>query len=224
MANHLLTLNTAAIASGMPLFLCAVFFQVVVAMLLDLAGNLLLTRKGFDYDGFLMEKYIRLPYKTLQTMEAGAFMERLYEDSAKFCFNQVALCTNPFSIGVSIAVFCGVMADGECPVLFALLIVLLAAIPAYRAAHIGKRQTQLKKEVSEYSDKRRQMEQELFDVGEFARSFSLEDFFVGRLHCLFSSFMQKTGTIRFRMDALTEVLDYLCTYGVQAVVILVVRF
>ncbi|MDO5423085.1 MAG: ABC transporter ATP-binding protein [Eubacteriales bacterium] len=221
MANCLLTLDSKAIASGMSAFLCAVFFQVVVAALFNLALNLLLTRQGFAYDSFLMGKFIRLPLTVSLTADAGSVMERLEEDSAAFCWNQMTLCAYPGAVLLCFAVFGYAMVRNDCPVNFALTIVFLAALPVIRAARIGKRQTALKKQVSENQETRKQLEQELFDARDFAKSYSLEDYFIGRSRNLFRNFLKETGTAQNRMDAKTEVLDFLCSSGVQFGAVLV---
>lgn len=221
MANHLLALDKAAIAKGMPFFLGAVLFQVVVAALFNLSLNLLLTKQGFAYDGFLMEKFIRLPLKTVLTADAGAVMERLEEDSAAFCWNQMILYAYPGAITVCAVVFFCSMAANNCHVIFAMTVVLLASLPIIRAACIGRRQTGLKKQASEYNETRKQMEQELFDAKEFARSFSLDGYFVRRLRCRFEDFLRRSGRAQYRMEAGTEVLNFLCNYGVQLGTVLV---
>ncbi len=213
MANHLLTLDSGAIAKGMPAFLCAVFFQVFVAPECELALNLLLTKQGFAYDGFLMEKFIRLPLRVVQTTDAGCVMERLEEDASAFCWNQMTLYAYPAAVLLCAASFGWSMVRNH--IVFTLAIVLLAALPVIRAGHIGKRQTELKKQVSEQNEARKQMEQELFDARDFAKSFSLDGFFIGRLRKQFAEFLEKTGREQDRMDAQTETLDFLCSYGVQ---------
>lgn len=221
MANHLLILDGEAISAGMPAFLCAVFFQVVVAALFNLRLNLLLTKQGFAYDGFLMEKFIRLPLHIVQTTDAGSVMERLEEDSAAFCWNQMILHAYPGAILLCFAVFGFAMVQNGCHIIFTLTIVILAALPVIRAARIGKHQTQLKKQVSENNDARKQMEQELFDARDFSKSYSLDGFFIGRLREQFEVFLKKSGAAQYRMEAKTEVLDFLCSYGVQLCAVLV---
>lgn len=221
MANYLMSLDGEAIAAGFPLFLCAVIFQVVVAALLNLALNLLLTKQGFAYDGFLMEKFIRLPLHIVETTDAGSVMERLEEDSAAFCWNQMTLHAYPGAILMYFVVFGYAMIQNDCHIVFALTIILLAALPIIRSMFIGKRQTELKKKVSENNDVRKQMEQELFVAKDFSRSCSLEGFFIGRLRNQFNIFVKHVGMAQYRMDAKTELLDFLCNYGVQVGAVLV---
>lgn len=215
MTNHLLNLNTVAILSSMPSFLCAVVFQVVVVSIFNLVLNLLLTKQGFAYDSYLMEKFIHLPLSTVQTVDAGSVMERLEEDSAAFCWNQMTVCAYPCAIIVFASVLGYILFDNDCHIIFALTIVLLAALPIFRTAYIGKAQTILKKKNSEYNDARKQMEQELFNARDFAQSYSLHNYFINRLDLLFHSFLNKIGLTQYRMNAKTETLDFLCNYGVQ---------
>lgn len=221
MANHLLTLNKTGIASCLPSFLCAVFFQVVVVCLFRLMLNLLLTKQGFDYESSLMERFIHLPLTNLETTDAGAVMERLEEDSAAFCWNQMTLLSYPGAILVYGVVFLWGAVFNQCPALFAFTILALGAVPVIRAARNGKRQTELKKETSEFNERRKQMELELFDGRDFAASYSLEGFFTGRLEALFHSFLKKTGVAQNRMNGVTEILDFLCDYGAKLAAILI---
>lgn len=214
MANHLLNLDETAISEGMPAFLCAVFFQVVVAALCNLKLNLLLTKQGFAYDGFLMEKFIRLPLSVLQTTDVGSVMERLETDSAAFCWNQMILHAYPGAILLCFAVYGYAILQNGCHLLFALTIVMLAALPVVRAAQISRPQTQLKKQLSANQDSRKQMEQELFEARDFSKSYSLDNFFIHRLREEFDLFLTKTGSALYRMEAKTEQLDFLCSYGV----------
>ncbi len=221
MANHLLTGNRQGILAGLPGFFCAVFFQVVVVSLFRLEHNLLLTKQGFSYDSFLMERFIRLPLTVADTTDADAVMERLEEDSAGFCWNQITLLAYPAAIVLYGVIFTYVMVSSHCHVLFAVTVLVMAALPVLRAVRTGKRQTELKKETSEYNERRKQMEQELFDGRNLAVGFSLEKFFTGRLDRLFEGFLQKTGKAQPRMNGKTEILGFLCDYGAKLAAILI---
>lgn len=215
MANHLLTLDAGAILAGMPGFACAVFFQVAGAALFNLALNLLLTKQGFAYDAFLMEKFIRLPLETIKTTSAGAVMERLEEDSAAFCWNQMVLCAYPAAIGVCFGVFGFLLIQNRLPMLYAMTIVFLAALPIIRASLTGRARAELNRLISEYQGERKQLEQELYDGASFARCYGLDGFFIGRLRNRFQRYLSGLGLKLCRLDAKSEMLDYFCTYGVQ---------
>ena len=224
MASALLALDKAAILTRLPAFVCAVLVQVAGTAGTELALNLLLTKQGFAYDSFLMDKFIHLPLLQIQRVEAGAVMERLEEDAAAFCWNQMTLCAYPavaavFGAGVIAALF-----RSGCPVIFALTIFVLAALPLARTACMAGIRTRLKKEASEYSEDRKQLEQELFGARDFAKSYSLHGFFVSRLEKRFRAFLQKTGKAQCRVDALVEALDFLSGQGSRLCVVLVGAF
>lgn len=224
MTSRLLELDTPAILAGLPAFLSAVFVQVVIVAVFRLRLNLLLTRQGFAYDSFLMEKLIHLPMIHVETMEAGAVMERLEEDAAAFCWNQMTLCAYPAVASAFALVLMLSFWQNGCPILFVLTILAMAALPIIRTAYIAKEKAKLKKEISEYNEGRRQMEQELFQARDLAKSFSLHNYFTGRLERHFERFLQKTGKRQYRLDAKTAALDFLCTYGTQLCTILVGAF
>ena len=221
MANHLLTLNGGAIISGMPGFLCAVFFQVIGVALFSLSLNLLLTKQGFAYDAFLMEKFIHLPLETVQTKSSGAVMERLEEDSAAFCWNQMVLCAYPGAIAICAVVFVLLIVREKFPILFVLTILFLAALPIFRAKLVGETRAELTRQISEYQGDRNQLEQELYDATAFSRCYGQDDFFITRLSKRFWTYLNLCGKQLYRLDAKSEILDYLCSYGVQIGAILV---
>lgn len=221
MANHLLTLNREAIQEGLPGFICAVCFQVVGVALFNLSLNLLLTKQGFAYDAFLMEKFIRLPLETIQTTSSGAVMERLEEDSAAFCWNQMVLRAYPGAIAICAVVFVQMIVWEKCPMLFVLTILFLGALPIFRAKLVGETRAELTRQISEYQGDRKQLEQELYDAAAFSRCYGLDDFFVIRLSKRFRAYLNQCGRMLFQLDAKSEILDYLCSYGVQIGAILV---
>lgn len=221
MANHLLTLNRDAIAEGLPGFLWAVFFQVIGVALFNLSLNLLLTKQGFAYDAFLMEKFIHLPLETIQTASSGAVMERLEEDSAAFCWSQMVLCAYPGAIAICVGVFVHIILQEQFPVLFVVTILLFAALPIFRAKLVGKTRAELTRQISEYQGDRKQLEQELFDSASFSQCFGLDRFFVGRLADCFQTYLNRCGKQLYQLDAKSEILDYLCSHSVQIGTILV---
>lgn len=221
MANHLLTMNSEAIIAGLPGFLCAVFFQVIGVALFNLSLNLLLTKQGFAYDAFLMEKFIRLPLEIIQTTSSGAVMERLEEDSAAFCWNQMVLYAYPGAIAICAGVFAQLIVREKFPMLFVLTILILAALPIFRAKLVGEARAELTRQISEYQGDRKQLEQELYDAAAFSRCYGLDDYFITRLRKRFRAYLNLCGKQLYRLDAKSEILDYLCSYGVQIGTILV---
>lgn len=221
MANHLLTLNGDAIQAGLPGFVCAVFFQVGGVAVFNLSLNLLLTKQGFAYDAFLMEKFIHLPLETIQTTSSGAVMERLEEDSAAFCWNQMVLCAYPGAIAICAGVFVHIILRERFPMLFVMTILFFAALPVFRAKLVGQTRAELTRQISEYQGDRKQLEQELYDASSFSRCFGLDRFFVGRLGKRFQTYLNRCGRMLYQLDAKSELLDYLCSHGVQIGTILV---
>ena len=224
MSDSLLRLDTPAILSALPPFLFAVSLQVLLVPGWKLVLNLLLTKQGFSYDAFLMNKFIRLPLSSVEKVEAGALMERLEEDSAALCWNQMVICAYPGAIGVFACVLGYLLFAGNKNILFSLGIVLFSALPVVYTIYIGKVQARLKKMASEYQDSRKQMEQELLQGKDFSKIYHLHPYFTGRLDRLFQSFLEKNGKMQYRISAKTQVLGYLCDYGSHLSVILLGAF
>ena len=224
MSDCLLRLDTPAILSALPPFLCAVFLQVLLVPAWKLVLNLLLTKQGFAYDAFLMNKFIRLPLSWVEKVEVGALMERLEEDSAALCWNQMVLYAYPGAIGVFVCTLGYLLFTGNIHILFSLGIVLFSALPVVYTIYIGKVQARLKKMASEYQDSRKQMEQELLEGRDFSKCYRLHPYFTERLDQLFQSFLETNGKMQYRISAKTQVLGYLCDYGSHLAVILLGAF
>ncbi len=221
MTNELLNLNWPGISIALPLFLLAVILQVFGQTMARYTRNIYLTKNGFDYDGFLIRKLIRIPVAASSSEDAGDVMARFEDDSADFVWNQMVLYSYPGAILLSFGVFVSMMITTKTHILFVGTIVALALLPVLRAAWVGKIQTMLKKEASEYKGQQNQMEQELYDAKDLAQNFTLQPFFVDRLSKLFQTFMKKTGIRQNRMEAANLVLDFFCSYGVQVGALLV---
>lgn len=213
MTNDLIHLDKAKLLGALPSFLCAVLVQVVLVSVFQLFLNLLLTRQGFAYDSYLMNRFIHLPLSTSKTVDAGSVMERLEEDSSAFCWNQMTVCVYPFVLLVYASVLGYLLFTNGCPAAFALTILVSAACPIFRSLYIGKAQASHKKKASEYQGSRKQMEQELFEARDFAQCNCLQSYFTGRLDELFHSYLQKSGAAQYRMNAKSELLDFICRYA-----------
>lgn len=216
LADRLLALDLAALSGRLPTVLAALAIQVGAVALAQLVLNLLLTRFGFAYDAFLMEKYIRLPLSVSQTADAGEVMERLEEDSSDICWNQATLLSYPWVIVLYAGVFAWAMAKSGSGGWFAMTVLALAALPVLRAAWTGKRQAQLEEAVSGYQEGRKQRQQELYSARFFSKSFGLENCLVEREQRAFSDAWAQILKPQIRMEGRKAALDYLCGYGVTA--------
>lgn len=221
MANNLLYMNKSAIFETLPIFLIAVLLQVFGETIAHYILNIQLTQKGFAYDCFLMDRLIRLPISALQSENAGAVMTRFEEDSADFVWNQMVIYSFPSAILINVVIFVFMMIQSKTHILFAVTIVIFAAMPAFRASYVGKLQMRLKKESAVYREHQNQMEQELYNARDFACNYFLGKFFIGRLQTLFENFLNQTGKIKRHVEAKNQVLDFLCEYGVSLGALLV---
>lgn len=224
MADSLLTLDQAAISGQLPFFFLALLLNVLVVPFLKLWENLLLTRKGFAYDSFLMGRLIRKPLADIETIDSGAVTERLLEDSAGYGFLQLWLYSRPVILlgysGVLLYLIVGRGYDG----FFCLLLTALAGVKLLRASLRGKKKAELKRKTSEFVENRRTRQEELGTARDFLHGFGLNGFMLSRFRELFSGFEQGTGREKSQFEAWEAVLDFLCEYGVQLPAVLAGAF
>lgn len=220
MTNFLLNLDVIAIKERLPAFLVAVFLEVFAISIFELQLNLTLTKKGFEYDSFLMNKFIHLPLSAIENTDAGSVMQNLEEDSADFNFNQINIWAYPFVISIWTLFFIYLLHKNHTPLLFTAAIMIPSVLPVIRASYVGKKQAELKKQKAEYDEKRKHMELELFECRDFAHCCSLSDFFTGRLQKAFKNYWTESGKIYYTLKSKEQILDFLCDYGAQITAIL----
>ena len=179
------------------------------------------TLKAYGTERWFMARYRQL---NRAIVDSGKRAEKT-GTVENIVFNAVDSLLNYGSyLVVGLFILCGKAELSRAPYLIVLTIFVLAALPLARAACMAGIRTRLKKEALEYSEDRKQLEQELFDARDFAKSYSLHGFFVSRLEKRFRAFLQKTGQAQCRVDALVEALDFLSGQGSRLCVVLVGTF
>ena len=217
MADYLLRLDTAAIGRQLPYFLLAMALAVVVAPLVDLGENLRLTRDGFAYDNFLMERMLRLPVSRLQTLEKGTAIERLTNDSPALMYNQLMLHTRPLVLLGYGGVIAYLFTQNQTHILYFLAVFGVSSLPVFRAVQIGKRRAAMKGQTAQYTEARRTLEQELLAAKELSWGFPFPQLLTGRIRNCHHRYMETTGKAQCRLNALEAMLDFLCNHGAQIV-------
>ena len=217
MADYLLRLDTAAIGRQLPYFLLAMALAVVVAPLADLGENLRLTRDGFAYDNFLMERMLRLPVSRLQTLEKGTAIERLTNDSPALMYNQLMLHTRPLVLLGYGGVIAYLFTQNQTHILYFLAVFGVSSLPVFRAVQIGKRRAAMKGQTAQYTEARRTLEQELLAAKELSWGFPFPQLLTGRIRNCHHRYMETTGKAQCRLNALEAMLDFLCNHGAQIV-------
>lgn len=131
------------------------------------------TLKAYGMERWFMARYRQL---NRAIMDSGKRAEKT-GTVENIVFNAVDSLLNYGSyLVVGLFIFCGKAELSRAPYLIVLTIFVLAALPLARAACMAGIRTRLKKEASEYSEDRKQLEQELFGARDFAKSYSLHGF------------------------------------------------
>lgn len=207
MADAMLSLNIAQIKNYLPSFLLSIVLVIIAAPLFMFYENILLTKKGFSYDSFLMGKMIRKDLRAIEQSDLGAVIERLEEDSAALCWNTVMLLSRPFVIiGYFITLFCLMVSRSDRSVFF-ILIALIPMIPVIKILIIGKKKAEYRNKGFENDENRRGIEERIVPSANFLSSWKLTSFYAEKLNALFNSYMERTGRGKIKFETQSESLD-----------------
>ena len=219
MTDALLAMDLESIGERIPLFLLAVCLQVIVLQLVTLQENLLLTQKGMEYDEYLLGRYLRRPLEATESVEGATLVHRLDVDAVNYYFNQIQKWTRPATFLVYILFLIGMMVSVDFSIVYMGSALLLGAVPAIRSRLISQRIVRAEREKNEYEEERRIEEYQLFAARDFLTGYRLEDFYIGRMRQSFAQFLRGTGRELYEKEALDQVMNYVCNYGIQAVLI-----
>lgn len=217
MADYLLHLDQAGILEHLPWFLLALGINLLAVPMLRLAENLLLTKEGLAYDGFLMKRYLHLPVAEAKRYEASTIVSRLEADSVEYYFNLIYLWTRPFVILLYGSSVVFLMVSQHYPPLFAAALLCTALLPVLYANLTGKRIARLQAAQLQYQEEKREKEHTLYAARDFLRIYGINTLPMKWLEGAFQAYMDGTGKEQCRMDALDSILRILCGYGVQIV-------
>ncbi len=219
MADYLLNLDRIGIFRHMPWFLLALIINFLAVPLLQLVENLLLTREGLAYDGFLMERYLRLPLAEANRYEASTVVSRLEEDSVEYYFNLIYLWTRPFVILLYGSAVLILIISQRYPAPFAAALICTALLPVLYANLTGRRSARLRAAQLQYQEEKREKEHTLYGGRDFFRIYGLRALPMEWLERTFQAYMGGSGEEKCRLDAWESVLRNLSSYGVQIVTV-----
>lgn len=140
MGKQLLNGNHAAILSQIIPFLYSVTLIAFVTPFAGYIQNMFLTKYGFAYDTFLVERFIRMPALYAQKRELGELMERLEEDSAVYCFYQVMKRGSPLVMFLYLVLLFALALKMKYSLVYTIIIFIRAAIPLVWANYAGKKE------------------------------------------------------------------------------------
>lgn len=219
MADHLLQLHLPGILNTLPYFLLALLITVLGEPLATLWLYLHMANQAFAYDVALISRFIRKPLRDIQQVEYGEVMQRFDGDLGDFCWNTVFLFSLPFVLAAYAAVIVWTLAHNGSPLLFALTLVALPALPVLKAHRFGAQKAQLQREMSEYNEQRRNAESDIVPSRDFLRHYGLAGMMQGVLHRLYDAYLQQSGKKKRAFDSRETMLDFLLQHGVPAAVL-----
>ena len=220
MSDSLLALDREAIMAQLPRFGTAMLLDVLLTPLLQMEENILLTKIGFGYDAFLIDKFFEKRLIDIENSDSGAVMERLEIDSAAFAFDHIWLFTRPVILAGYVAVIVYMVLSEGYHLVYCGILAVLSGLRLLLTILRAKKKQTLKRKTLEYEENRRAMQQELGSIRDFAASFSLSSFEIARFSGLFHSYRRTDGQEKIGFEAVDTLLDFLCGYGVQFISVL----
>ena len=220
MSDSLLALDREAIMAQLPRFGTAMLLDVLLTPLLQMEENVLLTKIGFGYDVFLVNRFFEKRLIDIENSDSGAVMERLEIDSAAFAFDQIWLFTRPVILAGYVAVIVYMVLSEGYHLVYCGILAALSGLRLLLTILREKQKQTLKRKTLEYEEKRRAMQQELGSIRDFVAGFSLNDFEIARFSELFRSYRRTDGQEKIGFEAVDTLLDFLCGYGVQFISVL----
>ena len=221
MGEQILSGNKVAVLSQIFPFICAVVLIAFVTPFASYVENLFLTKYGFAYDAFLVERFIRMPMLSAQKKELGELMERLEEDSALYCFYQVLKRGRPIVMSIYLIFLFAFVYKQDYSVVYTIIVFVLAATPLLWANYSGKREATLKKEFSQYNEKRKTLEQTLYSSRQFYLFYQLSAFICNKLDDTFDEYFSNSGRRRIRFLSLSDTMDFFMKNGIRVLLIVV---
>lgn len=221
MGEQLLSGDRAAVLSQMVPFLCSVILIAFVTPFAGYIQNLFLTKYGFAYDAFLVERFIRMPMLSAQKKELGELMERLEEDSSLYCFYQVLKRARPPVMLLYLAALFVIVIKREYALIYTGIIFAAAALPVVWGNYSGKKEAVLNREYSEYNEKRKSLEHTLYPSRRFYLFYQLSGFIRDKLAAAYRDYISRSGKKRMGFLSLSGMMDFFMTYGVRILLIVI---
>lgn len=220
MSDSLLALDSSAIMAQLPRFGVALLLNILLTPLLQMEENILLTKIGFGYDAFLVNKFFEKQLIDIENSDSGAVMERLEIDSSDFAFDQIWLFTRPVVLAGYVAVIVYMVLSEGYNLVYCGILAALSGLRLLLTILREKKKLTLRRKTLEYEENRRAMQQELGGIRDFVAGFSLNNFEIARFSELFLSYRRTDGQKKTGFEAVDTVLDFLCSYGVQFISVL----
>ena len=216
MADSLLALDKTAIMAKLPYLIASIVFTVIVAPLSSFYENYLLVKKGYQYDAFLVERYMGKNLRDIEKNGTGELVEAMDTD-AEWCYSTCQLYSLP-TVMVVYIVFLFVLLGKDASI-FTSLIVLVPMLFIIRAIITGPYQGKSRKYGHEYNAARREIEEKVVPSSEWLRSWKMTGFYKDLIEETLQKWMKKNISWRIRFESLLESSKRFLEVFVQIVVL-----
>lgn len=177
LTDSLLSFDKSAIMQKLPFLLLSIGFTVVVAPLSSLLENYLLVKKGYEYDAFLFEKYLKKNLREIEKRGNGEIVEAISDISPSWCYTLCELFAYPVSLVVYITFLFVLVSRSGSTLYFTLAVVLVPLLYLVRSLLLGKKMSECENIHNEYNATRREIEEKVIPTAPWLGSWRLYDFY-----------------------------------------------
>lgn len=216
MTDSLLALDKAAILARLPYLIASIVFTVVVAPLSSFLENYLLVRKGYQYDAFLVERYMGKNLRDIEKNGSGKLIEAMDID-ADWCYSTCQLYSLPTVMIVYIAFLFFLL--GKESSIFTTLIVVVPMVFIVRAILVGPGQGRSQKYGHEYNAARREIEEKVVPSSDWLRSWKMTGFYKDLIEETLQKWLKKNINWRIRFESFIESSKMILDVLVQIIVL-----
>lgn len=219
MADNLLALNVSAIQEKLPTFLLAIVLEAIILPLVQMLNSLLLVRRGGRYQTLLMGRILRRPLTALHGETGAGTAEHIMAHAPAYYFIQISKCALPVTVVIYGAALFGTLAAEQIPLIFAIVVLLLAGLPLIRTAALSKLTQKVAALERDYETARTQEEEAMFAARCFYRVNGLTEPCIQGFRSRFENWYHDAGRQKRFLEAIRAIFTYLCDYGAALAVI-----
>ena len=191
MADSLLSLDRSAIMTRLPWLIMTIVFTAIVGPLWDFAIDFLLEKKGYEYDSFLMRKYVKKELRAIEKHGVGDVVEGITKSSPEWCFNTCQLFAYPLGLVFYIAMVFIMTRRSESTLLFTSIVVASPLLYLLRALVTGKANGRRKKYEHEYSAVCRGISEKIVGSADWLRNWGMTHFYHELLEKTLQEWLEK---------------------------------
>ncbi len=177
MTDSLLSFDKAQIMAKLPYLLLTIAFTVVVMPLISLLENYLLVKKGYEYDAFLFEKYLKKNLREIEKRGNGEIVEAISDVSPSWCYTLCELFAYPFGLVAYITFLFVLVSRSGSTIYFTLVVVFVPLLYLVRSLTLGKKMSECQNIHNDYDATRREIEEKVVPTAPWLGNWKLFDLY-----------------------------------------------